>query len=255
MKYKSANKCQRCSLNTKKGWFCKQLTDIEVAKLSNLSRTITLKRSQSIGREELLMWPIIAISSGVISLQHLLEDGRKTISALLMPGDILDMRGISARSSGHLIALSKTEACRLSPAVFEKIIETNPNAQRIAWNNLRDQTYRAINHSADLAKKQAVEKLASFVFECRNRQPSNVQDGLIHLPVRRIDMADYLGMQQETISRCFRDMELRGIIELQSISKIKILDIPTLRRIANGDRNTENLRHTSENNFKVLCNE
>jgi CRP/FNR family transcriptional regulator, anaerobic regulatory protein len=252
MKHKPANKCRHCSVHTDTGRFCSLLNDSEANKLSDQSRTATLKRGNSIGSEELLMWPIIAISSGVISMQHLLEDGRKTIAALFMPGDIIDMRGMSARNSGHLIALSKTEVCRMSLTAFESIIETNPNAQRVAWNNLRTQTYRAIEHAADLAKKQAMEKLASFVFECRRRQSYDIQEGLVHIPVRRVDMAEYIGMQPETVSRCFRELEQRGIIEFQNISLIRILNVPALRRIANGDKNTENLRHTSEDHFKVL---
>ncbi len=246
------NKCQHCFINADAGGFCGQLDGSEISELRNLSRSSTLKRGTAVGSEELLMWPIIAISSGVISMQHLLEDGRKTIAALFLPGDIIDMRGMSPRHSGHLIALSRTEVCRMSPTIFEKIIETNPNAQRIAWNNLRKQTYRAIDHSADLAKKQALEKLASFIFECRRRQRSKVSDNSIHVPVRRVDLAEYLGMQPETVSRCFREMEQRKIIQLMDISNIKILNVPTLRRIANGDKNTKNLRRTNKDHFKVL---
>lgn len=55
-------------------------------------------------------------------------------------------------------------------------------------------------------------------------------------------------MQPETVSRCFKDMENRGIIEFRSISHIKILSIPTLRRIANGDKHTQNMHPP----FKVL---
>lgn len=213
-----------------------------------------MKRGEAMGSQELLIWPILAISTGVLSLQHLLEDGRKTIAALFMPGDIIDMRGLTGRNRGQLIALSKTNLCRLSPAAFESTIDDNSEAQRIAWNNLRNQTYRAMDHAADLAKKQALEKLASFLFECTNRQAHQDPRGQVHIPIRRIDLADYLGMQPETVSRCFKDLEDRKIIAFQGISNLNILDIPTLRRIANGDKQTENLRNTHENSFKAIGN-
>jgi len=252
MKHEPDKKCQSCSFLTDAGGFCDHLSDGELVELGSLSRTAILKRGESLGNKELITWPIIAISSGVISMQHLLEDGRKTIGALFLSGDIIDMRGISTRNSGSLIALSKTNVCRLPPPIFESIIEANPNAQRVAWNNLRNQTFRAINHSADLAKKQALEKLASFVFECRRHRPSNTTDNAVQIPVRRIDLAEYLGMQPETLSRCFHEMEKRGLIQLVDISNLIILNVPTLRRIANGDKNTDNLRHTSDDHFKVL---
>lgn len=245
----SANKCQDCSMHNDAGGFCAHITSDELVELSLKSRTTTLKRGQSIETEELLTWPVLAITSGVISLQHLLEDGRKTIAALFMQGDIIDMRGISSRNRGHLIALNKVKLCRLSPAVFENIIENNPQAQRMIWNNMRKQTFRAIDHSADLAKKHALEKLVSFIFECKRRQTVTVSENTVIIPVRRVDLAEYLGMQPETVSRCFKELEERGVIEFNSISNIKLLEIPTLRRIANGDRNAHGV---NRNKLKVL---
>lgn len=210
-----------------------------------------MRRGESISNQDLLVWPIIAISSGVLSLQHLMEDGRRTIAALFMQGDIIDLRGQASRQRGHLIALGKTEICRLSPNGFEAAIDDNSGAQKVAWNSLRSQNYRAMDHAADLAKKQALEKLASFLFECRHRQADRDAGDRVHIPVRRIDLADYLGMQPETVSRSFKEMQARNIIAFEGISNLRILDFPTLRRIANGDKHTQDLRHTDENHFKA----
>jgi len=226
---------------------CDCLSDAQLGALNGQSRPVTLKRGDDVGSEELLVWPILMVVSGAISMQHLLEDGRKTIAALYMQGDIIDMRGASKRDRGHLIALGRTEICRMAPAAFEAALNANQDARKVAWNNLRNQTFRAIEHSADLAKKQALEKLASFVFECRRRQRTDRDDAWVGIPLRRLDLADYLGMQPETVSRCFRDLEDRGVIAFQGKSKLRILDFPILRRIANGDRNTENLRRTDDN--------
>ncbi|KPU84089.1 hypothetical protein JI58_05970 [Marinosulfonomonas sp. PRT-SC04] len=247
-----ASKCQLCSIHSEPGNFCAHITPDEQNALGPKSRTATLKRGDSINSEELLTWPIIAITSGVISLQHLLEDGRKTIAAFFMQGDIIDMRGISSRNRGHLIALNKATICRLSPTVFENIIESNPGALRVVWNNLRKQTYRAIDHSADLAKKHALEKLASFIFECKRRQTIAAPEDTVIIPVRRVDLAEYLGMQPETVSRCFKDLEARGIIRFNSISNIQILEIPTLRRIANGDKNADAITRKTQGKIRVL---
>ena len=84
-----------------------------------LSRKADLRRGGTITNEELLHWPIIAIIEGVLSLQHLLEDGRKTIAALFMPGDIIDMRGLVNRHRGQIVALRKTGICQLDLQTFE----------------------------------------------------------------------------------------------------------------------------------------
>ena len=113
-------KCKQCSLFFESENFCAQLTPDELIDLNRESRTATLKRGDSFSDEALLQWPIVAVESGVLSLQHILQDGRKTIAALFMRGDIIDLRSISNRKRGNLIALGKAGICRLSPSVFPR---------------------------------------------------------------------------------------------------------------------------------------
>ncbi len=247
-----APKCAQCSLYTEEGCFCAQLAPDELGALSAVSRQAALQRGETIASRDLKTWPIIAVESGVLSIQHLLEDGRKSIAAFFMPGDILDMRHASERVRGQVIALGKSRICRLSPEVFERITQTNPNAQKVLWNTLRNQSFRAMDHSADLAKKRALEKLASFVFECQRHYTPDDGDEAISIPVRRIDLADYLGMQPETVSRCFRDLEDAGILEFHSLSSIMVKNAPTLRRIANGDKTAGSLVPAGEKSVKIL---
>ncbi|NOR60948.1 MAG: helix-turn-helix domain-containing protein [Rhodobacteraceae bacterium] len=230
------DKCKNCALYTDSELFCAHLSGEELCDLSSQSRTLSMKRGDTLESEALAHWPVVAIDSGVLSMQHLLQDGRKTIAALFMRGDIIDLRNISNRNRGALIALGKVDICRLAPKVFERVMEHNPGAQKVIWENLRDQAFRAMDHSGDIAKKQALEKLASFVFECRNRQVGYGEGDLVEIPVRRIDLAEYLGMQPETVSRCFKDLETRGILEAPSLNALKLLNVPMLRRIANGDK-------------------
>ena len=246
-------KCTECSLFFDSGNFCAKLTHEELVELNRESRTADMKRGDTLSDDALSRWPIVAVSAGVISLQHLLEDGRKSIAALFMRGDIIDLRSTNKRSRGNMIALGKSEICRLSPATFDQIVSTNPDAQKIVWDNLREQTFRAINHSVDLTKKQALEKLASFIFECSNREVVKVKrKSLVNIPVRRVDLAEYIGMQPETVSRCFRDLESRGIIEMEKLSSLVIKDVPALRRIANGDRSVGRSKLNTNGDMKIL---
>ena len=127
----------------------------------------------------------------------------------------------------------------------------NPRARTVAWKGLSGQAYRALSHASDLAKKQALEKLASFVFECRRRQ-KGLDRKHVEIPIRRRDLAEYLGMQPETVSRCFRDLEERAIIKVSDLSVIRILDLPALRRIANGDRVLQALGQVPDPVFKIV---
>ncbi len=245
--------CRTCSLFFRTGNFCAQLGGDELCKLNEHSRTLTLKRGEALGDSMIRTWPILAISGGVVGIKHLLDDGRSTIAAFFMEGDIIDLRRRGNRMRGSLVALAKAEMCRLSPEIFEEILAVNPDAHRIAWENLREQTNRAMDHSADIGKKQVLEKLASFVFECRQRRPpSKLQGQVVGIPIRRCDMAEYLGLQPESVSRGFRELQERKIIKFRSPSMVEITSQPALRRIANGGQANDGLAGSNEPGLKVL---
>ncbi len=237
MSHATPEKCRRCSLFCDRAHFCARLTGHELAELNAASQTGVFRRGEMIRDDVLERWPVFAIESGVISLQHLLRDGRRTIAAFFMRGDVIDLRNRSTRKPGHLIALSRVGVCRLSERVFDRIVGENPEARRLIWDNLRDQAFRAIDHSSDLAKKQALEKLASFIVECSHRAPqARDRAEPVDIPVRRRDLAEYLGMQPETVSRCFKALERRRIVKVRDLSAVEILDPVALNRIAGGAR-------------------
>lgn len=252
MTHRPPEQCQHCSMFFDAENFCAKLSDEELAALNAESTMLTIKRDESIPEETLSRHPIIAISSGVLSLQHLLHDGRKTIAAILMRGDILDLRNSTKSQLGALIALNSVTLCQLSPDVFDDSIASNPDARTLAWGNITNQTFRAINHAADLAKKQALEKLASFIFECRNREARKPAMDYVQIPIRRRDLAEYLGMQPETVSRCFKELVAREIIQVSELSVVRILNAPALRRIANGDRVARGAQRQNAPTFNVL---
>ncbi len=250
---KTPAQCKGCALYYDSGNFCAKLTEEELVNLNATSHFETIKRGTEIWDDVLENWPILAIESGVMSLQQILSDGRKTIAAFFMRGDIIDMRNQANRKIGSLIALSNVTVCRLSPEVFEKIVRDNHTARILIWENLREQTYRAITHSTDLAKKSAREKLAAFIFECANRNPVTHKPDHVEIPIRRRDLAEYLGMQPETVSRSFKFFEKTGIIQVTELSIVRILDVPALRQIANGGRIEHDKTATGNSpDYKIL---
>jgi CRP/FNR family transcriptional regulator len=227
--------CLTCSMFFKSSNFCIHLDGEELCELNKHSRPLELKRGEALSDSMLEAWPVLAISGGVLGIKHLLDDGRRTIAAFFMEGDIIDLRRRTNRIRGSLVALTKVEICRFSPKAFEEIIASNPDVRQIAWANMREQATRAMDHSADLGKKQALERLASFVFECQFRQADDkLPNQTVRIPIRRCDMAEYLGLQPETVSRGFSELQDRKIINFLNSTHIQITRLPSLKRIANG---------------------
>jgi CRP/FNR family transcriptional regulator, anaerobic regulatory protein len=227
--------CAVCAMYADDENFCAKLDASELSALNAGSHLASLGRGETIPEDVMNAWPLLAVESGELSLQYTLRDGRRTIASFFLTGDIIDLRHTDERRLGSLIALSNVTFCKLSPTIFDRIVTSNPGARTLVWSNLQAQVYRSFSHVADLAKKKAVEKVASFILECRNRHLHPLADH-VRIPVRRRDLAEYLGMQPETISRCFRDLEERGVIEVKETAVVRLRKLSDLRLIANGAR-------------------
>lgn len=178
------------------------------------------------------MDPVAIILRGAIGLQHVLSDGRRSISTIFLPGEILDFRHIRI-NDGVVISLTLVELCLFGAVDFDRLLLKNPRVRAaVTASHFRNFGFVA-SHCVDLARKSAIEKLASFIFECRNRQAER-RDEVIHLLLKRIDIADYMGLRPETLSRAFAKLKQRKLISSDGVDQIQILNEPALRQIANG---------------------
>ncbi|MGI9503239.1 MAG: Crp/Fnr family transcriptional regulator [Geminicoccaceae bacterium] len=95
------------------------------------------------------------------------------------------------------------------------------------------------DHIADLAAKTPLERVASVLFEFRRwpeGQVSGRDQPVVRIPMRRTDIADYLGMKPETLCRAVRSLEQERLIRTLDADRILMADVIGLRRIANGGR-------------------
>ncbi len=206
----------------------------ELEHLSRFSSTIKLARKTVLRADSLSLSPVTAVIEGTIGIQHILDDGRRSIAAFYLSGDIIDLRTPGTDQRHDLVALTRATICRLSPAVLDDVLQLNESARAVSVDNLRRQKCLALDHSVDLTKKRALEKVASFVFECRDRQPTVAAE--IKLPMQHCDIADYLGLRPETVSRCLHELQDSKMIEQPTVSCITIKDAGALRTLADGTK-------------------
>jgi CRP-like cAMP-binding protein len=87
-----------------------------------------------------------------------------------------------------------------------------------------------------LGRRSAIERLASFLLDVGERTGDPVEDGLVvDLPMSRADIADFLGLTIETVSRNLTKLRLSGVIDLPQPTKVVIPDISRLQDVAEGD--------------------
>ncbi|MHB1109969.1 MAG: helix-turn-helix domain-containing protein [Devosia sp.] len=157
------------------------------------------------------------VEFGAVRIYRLTTDGRRQISAFHFAGEVF---GFEADSEHHFYAESIDGAGIriLRPASGDGI------ADSVLPLALRSLT-RAQQHLLVLGRQNASEKMAAFLLDLADRQEA---DGLVDLPMQRADIADYLGLTFETVSRILRKLKDARIIKVPSVKQIEILNFTAL---------------------------
>lgn len=161
---------------------------------------------------------------GSAKLYKLLPDGRRQVIGFGYAGSFL---GVSAAENFAFSAdaIEPIRMCRLSRRGLLRLLsDTDAMKQRlleIAVSKLA----LAREHLVMLGRKTPLERVASFLlFQAKRPQPRGVLPPRIHLPMRRLDIADYLGTTVETVCRSLTKLAKLGVIAIPNAHEVVILD-------------------------------
>lgn len=170
---------------------------------------------------------VYEVKSGVLRLTRVLENGRRQVIAFGLPGDIIGFpNGDKHHTDCDVIATAEIVAHRRS------ILETgegDPDThQRLLRAALREISAMQ-DHFMMLARKSASEKVASFLIAISNQSGTPLGNYTTFLlPMSRADIADFLGLTVETVSRTFSMLRKAGTITLETPQTVLILDMEAL---------------------------
>ena len=167
------------------------------------------------------------VVSGTVRTVKLLSDGRRQIDDFHLAGDVFGLE----HGREHAVAAEAVEdavviAYRRSG--FSDVTKADPAAgeQMISWMLAR--LGRAQGHMVLLGRKNAVEKLASFLVDLAARTSSGDR---VTLPMQRSDIADYLGLTIETVSRTIAELIRQRLIRLLDQRTIVLTDKAALQQL------------------------
>lgn len=165
---------------------------------------------------------VYQVTSGVLRLTRLLEDGRRQVIAFGYPGDIV---GFPSAGLHHTDCEVLVDA-QLQP--YRRSHLENGEGDPEIHQQLLQAALREISAMQDhfmmLGRKSAVEKVASFLCVLTNRVGEELGNYTqVDLPMRRADIADFLGLTTETVSRTLTQMRKCRIIEIENIHTIIVL--------------------------------
>lgn len=171
--------------------------------------------------------------SGAARECSLTADGRRQVVGFLLPGDAFGFSARSAREvAGEIIADSLVECFPREQA--EALAESDPLVARRMREMAFDSIDRMQARTLLLGSDSALEKICAFLLEMSAR--SDVALGsIISLPMSRYDIADYLGLAVETVSRTFTALRRECIIALIGSRRVRVLDPERLGRFGHAD--------------------
>jgi CRP/FNR family transcriptional regulator, anaerobic regulatory protein len=194
--------------------FCAALDRTELRELDHLGRHVHFLPRETAFAQEELTTSFLNLLEGVMRLYKLLPDGRRQIVGFALPGDFLGLP-TSAHHSFSADAIGPVTVCRFPRASFALFIEDKPHLLRRINELMARELSHAHDHMVLLGRRSAEEKVASFVLAWRDRLARlGTATSTVPLPMGRQDIADFLGLTIETVSRTFTKLERDGLIEI-----------------------------------------
>ena len=166
------------------------------------------------------------VISGAVRTYRVLNDGRRQIGAFLLPGDMFGLEaGATHGSSAEAVADSVVLVIKRSAVVA--LADRDPEVAREMWTLTAQELGRAQNHML-LLIRNAQERIAAFLLEMAERAPGADS---VELPMSRQDIADYLGLTIETVSRTLTQLEDEAAIALPTSRRIVLRNRAALSRL------------------------
>ncbi len=174
------------------------------------------------------------ITSGAVKVYKLLPDGRRQVTGFLFAGDLLGL-AFNDSFTYSAEALTPVTVCRFPRRQLEALLDAFPKMEKRMLMIASNELAAAQEQMMLLGRKTAEEKIASFLLTLVRREELLGHDGeTVRLSMTRTDIADYLGLTTETVSRTLTALRNRGVIALAGTTTVKLLDRDALEDIAAG---------------------
>lgn len=170
-------------------------------------------RDQAIYSEGDRAESVYKVIRGAVRAFRVLADGRRQISDFYLPGDVFGVELDAERRSGAEALCETVVISARRSAVAEE-----PGQGQQLWRHALRQLRRSQDQVLTLGRRSATERVASFLVDLAERLES---DNELALPMSRQDIADYLGLTIETVSRTLTQLQGWGLIRLTGCRRVR----------------------------------
>ena len=202
------------------------------AGLDRLGTVTMIERGRMLIQEQDPAEHVFKVLSGALRAVRLLPDGLRYITEFLLPGDYVGLAENGAYSQ-TIEAVADTKAIKYSRRRFDAFLDSDARAGRHFFGLVCGELSAAQDRLLLLGRKSALERMASFLLAIADRRSPDAT--AVDLPMSRSDIADYLGLTIETVSRVLGQLRTREIIDVPTVSRIVFTDRAALEDIGAGE--------------------
>lgn len=206
----------------------------DLAQLNNFVKAnIELAKNATLFRAGEALNDLYVVSSGALKSISRAVDGDESLVAFHLPGELL---GLDALAGGvhhfDTQALCPTRVCKIPLARLDEASQAISGLQRQLLRLMGRCSHRETHHIQTLSRVQAMERVARFLLELAERYRfAGLSDEHIHLPMSRQDIAKFLGVALETVSRNFSRLQDEGVLAASG-RQVHLLNMDGLRAAA-----------------------
>lgn len=193
--------CEGC--NIKSFSVCNVLSAEEMKNFRTIGHSIAFNAKTSLFAQDDVADSVFNVTEGMVRLYKLLPDGRRQIVGFALPGDFLGL-SLEERYSFSADAVTASVSCRFSRKAFSTYVDQTPLLLKRLHEHATYELSLAREQMVLLGRRSAEERIAAFLLGLRNRlYRIGHQSVTLSLPMSRQDIADFLGLTIETVSRTF----------------------------------------------------
>jgi CRP/FNR family transcriptional regulator len=213
---------------------CSAIADADLASLAAVALPKAIEAGVGFMAEGEPAFHFFNLTGGTARLFKLLPDGRRQVLGFARAGQFLGLA--SAKSyTVSAEAVELVHLCRFPRAPLHRLVDQFPRLERQLLATAANELAVAQEQMVLLGRKTARERVASFLVGwAAGGRPCAPPVARLHLPMTRGDIADYLGLTIETVSRTLTRFRVEGLLAMPTSSEVEVLHPAALADIAEG---------------------
>jgi CRP/FNR family transcriptional regulator, anaerobic regulatory protein len=209
------------------------LSPQEIASLDALVTYRNLESGAYLFHQHTPAKSVYMLDEGMLMMERSSSTGRRQVMAFMQPGNFIGI----PHNQHYDFTVSALRASRIREIPLKPFIELQDKVVQLK-ENVRGIGGNILAHTLDqvfaLGQKKAHERVCFLLQQLSNRLPRQRRH-MIELVMTRQDIADYLGLTIETVSRAFGKLKREGIIDIYSAHTVEIMDMDTVADLALAD--------------------